>query len=85
MPGIAWKRFTSSRAIARRKLGRRRAGDDRERDLRADAGDAEQQLEELALLGSREPVQLQRVLADDRVDLDRHLTVAEPMRPTASR
>ena len=65
MPGIAWNRFTSSRAIALAQLGRRRAGDDRERDLRADAGDAEQQLEQLALVGGREAVELQRVLTDD--------------------
>ena len=48
------------------QLGGRRAGDDRERDLRPDARDAEQQLEQLALVGRREAVELQRVLADDR-------------------
>src|SRR5262249_37800539 len=44
------------------ELRRRRPGDDRERDLRADARDAEQQLEQLALLSGREAVELQRVL-----------------------
>ena len=55
MPGIASKRARSSRAIARRSSARRRAGDDRERHLRADPGDAEQQLEELALVGEAKP------------------------------
>ena len=58
IPGIAWNRFTSSRAIALRSSAGVEPLDDRERDLRADAGDAEQQLEELALLGGREAVEL---------------------------
>ena len=62
------------------QFGRRRARDDGERDLGTDAGDAEQQLEQLTLVGCREPVQLQRVLADDRVNLDRDLAAAEPLR-----
>ena len=64
-PGIAWKRVDVVARDRAAQLGRRRAGDDRERDLRADAGDAEQQLEQLALVGGREAVELQRVLADD--------------------
>ena len=52
MPGIASKRAVSSSAIARRSSARRRAGDDRERDLRPDAVDAEQVDEEVALLAS---------------------------------
>ena len=44
----------------------RRGRDDRERHLRADARDGEQQLEERALVGVGEPVQLQRVVADVR-------------------
>ena len=67
------------------QLGRRRAGDDRERDLRADAVHAEQQLEELALVGRGEAEELQRVLADDGVDLDHDLAVAEPAHATAWR
>ena len=67
------------------QLGGRRAGDDRERDLRPHARHAEQQLEELALLGGREAVELQRVLADDGVDLDRDLAACRAAGPTASR
>ena len=37
IPGIAWNRATSSRTIARRSSAGPRAGDDRQRDLRADA------------------------------------------------
>ena len=55
------------------ELGRRRAGDDRERDLRADPADRQQMDEELALVGVGEAVELQRVLADVEVRLDRHL------------
>ena len=66
-----------ARVVAERdrpaQLGRRRAGDDGERDLRADAADREQMDEQLALLGVGEAVELQRVLADVQVRLDRHL------------
>ena len=48
MPGIAWKRAVSSSAIARRRSAGGRAGDDRERDLRADAVHGQQVREELA-------------------------------------
>src|SRR6187551_480848 len=46
------------------QVGGRRARDDRQRDLRADPGDREQVLEQLALGGLAEPVELERVLAD---------------------
>ena len=58
------------RARSRGAARRRRAGDDRERDLRPDAGHAEQQLEQLALVGRREAVELERVLAHVEVGLD---------------
>src|SRR5207248_9038645 len=56
-----------------------RARHDCERDLGPDAVDAEQQLEELALLRGRESVQLQGVLADDRVDLYCDVAAPEPL------
>src|SRR5262249_31109771 len=54
----------------------------RERDLRADAGDGEQELEQLALLGVCEPVELECVLPYDEVRLDRQLLrpLGEPQR-----
>ena len=58
------------------QLGRRVAGDDCESDLRADAGDGEQLLEELALGGFCEAEELERVLADVQVRLDDHLVGA---------
>ena len=77
MPGIAWNRFTSSRAIARRSS----AGVEPETIASATFGPTpftpSSELEELALVGRREAVQLQRVLADDGVHLDRDLAVAE--------
>ena len=63
----------------------RRAGDDRERDLRPDARDAEQQLEQLALVGGREAVELERVLAHVQVRLDRRLLADARVAPAASR
>ena len=59
------------------QLGRRRPRDDRERHLRPDPGHAEEQLEELALVGARESVELERVLADVQVRLDGRL-LADP-------
>ena len=53
-----------------------RAGDDRERDLRADPAHGEQMHEQLALGGVGEAVQLQRVLAHVEVRLDRDLGAA---------
>ena len=58
------------------QLRRGRAGDDRERDLRADPADREQLREELALRGVDEAVELQRVLADVEERLDRDLAPA---------
>ena len=55
------------------ELFRRRARDDGERHLRPDAADAEELHEERALGRVREAVELQRVLADVQVRLDRHL------------
>src|SRR5207237_4712661 len=43
------------------------------------AVDAEQELEQPALVGGREPEELERVLADDGVDLDGDLAVAEAL------
>ena len=73
MPG---NRLEARGVVARDRaaeLGRRGAGDDRERDLRPDSRDAEQELEQLALVGRREAVELQRVLAHVQVGLDRRL------------
>ena len=50
-----------------------RARDDGERDLRADAAHGEEVDEQLALLGVGEAVELERVLADVEVRLDRDL------------
>ena len=52
------------------QIGGRRAGHDRERHLRPDPGDRQQVLEELALGRLGEAVELERVLAHVRVDLD---------------
>ncbi len=71
MPGIATKRVVSSRAIARRQVGGRRVREDRERDLRADTGNREQELEELALGRLCEAVELERVFADVEVGVER--------------
>ena len=48
-----------------------RAGHDRQRDLRPDAGDGEQMLEQLALGGLGEAVELERVLAHVQIGLER--------------
>ena len=56
------------------QLRRRRAGDDRERNLGPDPADGEQLDEELALAGIDEPVELQRVLAHVQERLDRDLS-----------
>ena len=69
-PRSARGRRARSRGGARRW---RRARDDRERHLRPDPGDAEQQLEELALLGAGEAVELERVVAHVEVGLDGRL------------
>ena len=83
MPGMVWKRAVSSRAIARRSSSRRRAGDDRERNLRPDTVDGEQLLEQLSLGAVGEPVELHRVLAHVQVRLDRDL-LAPSARCTAA-
>ena len=66
-----------ARVIAERdrlaKLAGRRPRHDGEGDLRADTAHREQVDEELALLGVGESVELQRVLADVQVRLDREL------------
>ena len=84
----AGNRLEPRRVLARDRaaqLGRRRARDDRERDLRADARDREQLLEELSLGGVGEAVQLEGVLADVEVRLDRHLLRASGLRERARR
>ena len=84
MPGIASKRARSSRAIARRSS----AGGEPETIASAtfgpDPGDAEQQLEQVALVGRGEAVELQRVLADMEVGLDRDLLADARRAPAAS-
>ena len=54
------------------QLARRAAGEHGERHLRADALDADQQQEQVALLLGREAVQGQRVLAHDQVREEGH-------------
>ena len=71
IPGIAWKRAGSPSAIARRSSSGERARDDGERNLRPDAAHTEEVDEELALRSVGEPVELQRVLADVQVRLER--------------
>ena len=58
------------------QLGSRRAGDDRQRHLRADPGDGEQVQEELPLGRVGEAVELERVLAHVQVGLDGRLAPA---------
>ena len=58
------------------QVGGRRAGDDRERDLRPDPGHREQVQEELPLGRVGEAVELQRVLAHVQVRLDDDLAPA---------
>ena len=84
----AGNRLEARRVLTRdraAKLGRRRARDDRERDLRADARDREQLLEELSLCGVGEAVQLEGVFADVEVRLDRHLLRASGLCERARR
>ena len=75
-----------ARVVAERdrpaQLARRRAGHDGERDLGADPAHSEQVHEELALLCVGEPVELERVLADVEVRLDRHARPAPARRST---
>ena len=52
------------------ELARRSAGEDRDRDLRADARDRVQVEEEVALLLACEAVELDRVVADDEVRME---------------
>ena len=73
IPGIAWKRAESLERDRALELLRRRARDDRERDLRPDPADAEKLDEQRALCRVGEAVELERVLAHVQVRLDRHL------------
>ena len=78
MPGIASKRAVSSSAIARRSS----AGRDPDTIASATFGPTpetdEQVLEQLALLAVGEPVELERVLANVEVGLDRDLARRRP-------
>ena len=78
IPGIASNRAVSSSTIARRSSSADEPGDDRERDLRPDAADGEQVLEQLALGRVGEPVELERVLADVQV-ASRATTSSSPL------
>ena len=80
-PGIAVSRATSPRSIARDQLARLDARQHRQRQLRADAADADQPLEQLLLERRREPVERERVLAHVGVDAQRDLgaRLAEPV------
>ena len=72
-------RLEAGRVVERDRapqVARRRARDDRERDLRPDARDREQVLEQLALGGLAEAVELERVLAHVQVGVERDLSPA---------
>ena len=70
-PGIAVSRATSPRSIARNQLARLDAGQHRQRDLRADAADADQPLEQIELERRGKAVERERVLAHVRVHAQR--------------
>ena len=75
MPGMASNRgrvVEHDRAEAPPETG----GDDRQRNLQADAVDRQQVDEEVALVRRAEAVELQRVLADVQVRLDRQIALA---------
>ena len=57
IPGTAWKRLASPAAIARSSSRGAAAGEDRDRDLRADPRDRGQRQEEVALLLAGEAVE----------------------------
>ena len=67
MPGMATRTAWSWAMIASWRSGVGREPDDRERDLRSDAVDRQQQREEAELLGRAEAVQRLLVLADEVV------------------
>src|SRR5262249_29270461 len=69
----AWDRREEARVLRRDRadqLREREPGEDRERDLRADARDREEPLEDVLLLRRREAEELERVLAHVRVDVE---------------
>ena len=70
-PGIAVSRATSCSRIALTSSAGLDARQDRQRQLRADAADRDQPLEQLLLERRREPVERDRVLAHVRVDPQR--------------
>ena len=80
-PGMAVSRARSPRSIARTSSGGSMPGQHRERELRADAADADQPLEQLLLERRREAVERQRILAHVRVNAQRDLAagLAEPV------
>ena len=67
-PGMRVRRATSPRAQGVDELGGFDAGEDGDRELGADAGDADQPLEERLLVSGEEAEEGQRVLADVGVD-----------------
>ena len=71
MPGAAWSRAGVAGRDRAQQVARRAAGEDGERHLRPDRLDADQQQEQVALLLGGEAVELQRVVADDQVGVDR--------------
>ncbi len=79
IPGIAWKRLTSSRAIARRSS----AGVEPETIASATFGPTPEtpssSSKSSRSSAGREAVERERVLADDGVDLDRDLAAAEAL------
>ncbi len=72
-PGIAVSRATSPRSMARTSSGGSMPGEHRQRELRPDAADPNQPLEQILLEDGRKAVQRQRVLADVRVNAQRDL------------
>ena len=71
IPGTACRRAVSPGRDRGQQLARRAAGQHRERHLRPDGLDADQQQEEVALGLGGEAVEQQRVVADDQVGVER--------------
>ena len=69
-PGTTVSASASPATTAATERGRGERRQERQRDLRADAGHAGEQIEQLALVGRGEPVQGHRVLADDHPRVD---------------
>ena len=72
-PGIRTSRCTSPLRIALIRSSRRESGKDGDRQLRADAADRDELLEQNLLVGRGESEEGNRILAHVRVDAEPHL------------